>query len=80
MIAAVWVDDIIIGDNNIHVLKEVKEFLKMRFKMKDLKELSWFLGIQFKFESGCIEMNQSKYVESILSIRQIASQRQFQVS
>lgn len=64
-----WVDDIIIGDDNIHVLKEVKEFLKMRFKMKDLKELSWFLGIQFKFESGCIEMNQSKYVESILQAK-----------
>ena len=75
-----WVDDIIFGGNNTHVLKEVEEFLMMRFKMKDLKVLSWFLGIQFKFESGCIEMNQSKYFERILSICQIASQRQFHVS
>ena len=38
-----------------------------RFKMKDLGVLSWFLGIQFRCESDCIEMNQNQYVERILS-------------
>ena len=38
----------------------------MRFKMKDLGVLSWFLGIKFKCENDCIEMSQSKFVEKIL--------------
>ena len=48
VIAIVWVDDIIIAGSNTDVLKKVKESLMMRFKMKDLGVLSWFLGIQFK--------------------------------
>ena len=35
--------------------------------MKDLEELSWFLGIEFKCVDGCIEMNQTTYLEKILS-------------
>src|SRR6218665_674824 len=40
-----------------------------KFKMKDLGQLSWFLGINFTYssESGTIEMNQSRYVEKMLS-------------
>ena len=39
----------------------------VRFKMKDLGELSWFLGIQFKCKGDCIEMNQNQHVQKILS-------------
>ena len=39
----------------------------VRFKMKDLGVLSWFLGIQFKCKDDCIEMNQNQCVEKILS-------------
>ena len=66
VIAIVWVDDIIIAGSNTVVLKKAKESLMMRFKMKDLGVLSWFLGIQFKCENDCIEMSQSKFVEKIL--------------
>ena len=66
VIAIVWVDDIIIAGSNRDVLKRAKESLMMRFQMKDLGVLSWFLGIQFKCENDCIEMSQSKFVEKIL--------------
>ena len=59
VIAIVWVDDIIISGSNTAVLKGVKESLMKRFKMKDLGVLSWFLGIQFRCERECIEMNQN---------------------
>ena len=65
-IAIIWVDDIIIAGSNT-LVKEVKESLMMRFKMKDLGLLSWFLGIQFRCEAGYIEMNQNKYMERIFS-------------
>ena len=57
VIAIVWVDDIVIAGINTDVL---------RFKMKDLGVLSWFLGIQFKCKDDFIEMSQSKFVEKIL--------------
>ena len=38
----------------------------MRFKMKDLGVLSWFLSIQFKCGKDCIKMNQRKFVGKIL--------------
>ena len=67
VVANVWVDDIIISGSNTAVLKGVKESLMKRFKMKDLRVLSWFLGIQFRCERDCIEMNQNHYEERILS-------------
>ena len=67
IILIIWVDDIIIAARNVDILNDVKTILSNRFKMKDLGQLSMFLGIEFKFENDCISMNQSKYVEKILS-------------
>ena len=67
VIAIVWVDDIIISGSTTALVKGLKESLMKKFKMKDLGVLSWFLGIHFKCESDCIEMNQNQYVERILS-------------
>ena len=62
MIIIVWVDDLIIAANDVSVLNNIKSSLSNKFKMKDLKELKWFLGIEFEVENGCITMNQSNYV------------------
>lgn len=35
--------------------------------MKDLGELSWFLGTQFKCNETTIEMSQSQYIDKVLS-------------
>ncbi|KAK3874235.1 hypothetical protein Pcinc_020808 [Petrolisthes cinctipes] len=45
----VWVDDIIIAASNDGALQVIKKALKDRFKMKDLGQLSWYLGIEFTF-------------------------------
>ena len=45
----VWVDDILIAGTNEECLDEVKYELKLKFKMSDFGQLSYFLGIQFKF-------------------------------
>jgi len=67
VIILVWVDDIIVAASDESVLKSVKSSLCSKFQMKDVGQLSWFLGIQFVCKPGIIEMNQSKYVEKILS-------------
>jgi hypothetical protein len=66
VILIVWVDDIIIAASHSELLTTVKESLGKRFKMKDLGELSWFLGTEFKCKESCIEMNQKQYIEKIL--------------
>ena len=66
VIVLIWVDDLIIATSNDGLMVQVKESLANRFKMKDLGPLSWFLGIEFKCQEGSIEMNQTKYLESVL--------------
>ena len=67
-IVVVWVDDIIIATKSESTLQSVKQPLNDRFRMKDLGELSWFLGINFVREGrGVMKMNQSQYIGKILS-------------
>lgn len=68
------VDDILIAGSNTNVLKEAKESLMVRFKMKDLGVLSWFLNIQFKCKGDCIEMNQNQHVEKIVKVQNVRLQ------
>ena len=60
-----WVDDIIIAAKPCS-LKPVKEALKSRFKMKDLGQISYFLGIEFEFEDNKLSIHQSRYISKVL--------------
>lgn len=66
VIIIVWVDDLIICASDLKVLQCVKNVLSLRFKMKDLGHLNWFLGIEFHVTDGYIKMSQTKYLEKIL--------------
>ena len=65
-IILLWVDILIASKTEAHLI-QVKTRLNSRFKMTDLGQLSWFLGIQFECENNTIKMNQSRYIEKILS-------------
>ena len=62
----IWVDDINIAASSNDILNSVKRSLCNRFKMKDLGQLSWFLGMEFKFENGYISVGQQKYLDKML--------------
>ena len=66
-VVVVWVDDIIIASSDATTLRDVKQSLSQQFDMHDLGELSWFLGIQFTCGDDFIKIDQTKYVEKILS-------------
>ena len=61
-----WVDDILIASKTEAHLCKLR-WLNLRFKMTDLGQLSWFLRIHFEYEKNTIKMNQSRYIEKILS-------------
>lgn len=66
IIILVWVDDILIAANNLDTVTEVKTLLKQKFDMKDLGQISRFLGVDFIIKPNEIQMNQRAYTEKIL--------------
>ena len=43
-----WIDDLIIVGKNLDIIEDLKKKLNETFDMKDLKDLTYFLGIEVK--------------------------------
>ena len=67
IIMIIWVDDILIAASNLDLVRNVKQILSNKFKMKDLGQINHFLGIDFTITDSFIKMDQSSYVSKILS-------------
>lgn len=67
-IFALYVDDLILITKSIESMNELKAALKERFKMKDMGELSYILGISViqNKEKNCIILQQKHNIEAIL--------------
>ena len=62
----VWVDDLILVASTDRFLISIKNSLNIRFDMKDLGPLSYFLGIGFSQDGDVIQMSQVKYLNHVL--------------
>ena len=65
-ILLVWVDDIILVASSDELMNFVKSLLMERFRMKDLGQICFFLGIEFTPRDGGLLMSQTMYLKSVL--------------
>ena len=59
-------DDIVIACESLELLSDIKSALSSEYKMKDLGELNYFLGVRIVQENDKIFINQSFYTEKLL--------------
>ncbi|KAK3037908.1 hypothetical protein RJ639_031799 [Escallonia herrerae] len=62
----IYVDDILLTGNDLQEIERLKKFLLKRFRIKDLRDLKYFLGIEFSRSKKGIFMFQKKYALDIL--------------
>ena len=72
IILLLYVDDMLVTCNNSKLLQDLHDALNTQFKMKDLGQLSYFLGIQIQHHSDGLFMSQQKYAEDLLAVAQMA--------
>ena len=75
-----YVDDIIITDDDINEIQKLKDFLSQNFEMKDLGRLSnYFLGIEITSSNDGFYFTQAKYtifyLELVLPITRLLIHR-----
>ena len=65
-IVAVYVDDLILMTDVMEVTLETKELLSKRFKMKDMDQLHYCLGVNIVYGQNCVWLHQQQYVTLML--------------
>lgn len=66
ILAAVYVDDIILTGNDIQSIQQLKSHLHRTFSIKDLGSLSFFLGLEVTYLPDGIALTQHKFTSELL--------------
>ena len=61
-----YVDDMIITGDDLSGIHELKDFLSQQFEMKDLRHLSYFLGLEITHPTDGFYITQVKYASELL--------------
>ncbi|CAK9834334.1 Copia protein, partial [Anthophora retusa] len=61
-----YVDDLVIATGNKETMINFKSYIMNKFKMTDLKEISFFLGIKVERIDDTITLDQSTYIKTVL--------------
>uniref|UniRef100_A0A3Q7II69 Reverse transcriptase Ty1/copia-type domain-containing protein n=1 Tax=Solanum lycopersicum TaxID=4081 RepID=A0A3Q7II69_SOLLC len=67
LVILVYVDDLLVTGSSLHHIQQIRKDLQLRFRMKDLDELKYFLGIEFSRSKEGILMNQRKYALGLVA-------------
>jgi hypothetical protein len=66
VILLLYVDDILLTGSHSSLLTSVIDALTQEFDMKDLGQLTYFLGLQVSYSSSGLFVSQSKYIKELL--------------
>ncbi|CAL1408028.1 unnamed protein product [Linum trigynum] len=66
VVVIVYVDDIVIWSASLEAVNTVKQMLKSLFKMKDLDNMQYFLGLEVNRSEAGIHVSQRKYCLELL--------------
>ena len=66
VILCLYVDDILLFDNNLRIVNETKSFLSRKFEMKDMGEVNVILRHRLTRSAEGITISQSHYIEKVL--------------
>ncbi|XP_019167155.1 PREDICTED: uncharacterized protein LOC109162905 [Ipomoea nil] len=67
MAVLVYVDHILVTSPDLHMIEDLKSWLDDAFKIKDLGELGYFLGIEARRDDSSLNLCHRKYALDILS-------------
>ncbi|KAL7606408.1 hypothetical protein Lser_V15G15988 [Lactuca serriola] len=67
IIVVVYVDDILVTGNDSDGIQQLKTYLDNRFKIKDLGQIHFFLGLEFNSTSDGMIAQQQKFIKDLLS-------------
>ncbi|XP_070017793.1 uncharacterized protein [Nicotiana sylvestris] len=65
-VVLIYVDDMLVTGDSLKLIEETKAHLQQSFKMKDLSELKYLLGIKFARSEQGILMHQRKYALELI--------------
>lgn len=68
----VYADDLLLIENDHSMIQHTKEVLHTTFRIKDLGELKYFLGIEFARRKVVILMYQRNYVLELVADMELA--------
>ncbi|PHU06618.1 hypothetical protein BC332_23107 [Capsicum chinense] len=63
----IYVDDIVLKDNNEEFIQALITQLSLEFTLKDLRKLHYFLGLEVQYFPGGITLSQGKYTKDLLN-------------
>ena len=63
-----YVDDILLASNDMVLLLKTKSFLSKNFEMKDIKDVSFVIGIQIQRDRTreILGLSQKAYIDKVL--------------
>ena len=68
VILLVYVDDIIITGTDCSLITKLQQRLHATFHMKDLSQLTYFLGLEVHYRSHGLFVNQHKYIQDLITL------------
>ena len=68
VILLVYVDDIIIIGTDCGLITKLQQLLQATFHMKDLGQLTYFLGLEVHYRSYGLFVNQHKYIQDLITL------------